>query len=300
MKGNFIPRGIIPALVTPLKNSEEVDLIGLKKLIRYQLDNGVHGIFVSGSTGEFYALSLEEKQKLIETTMDVVNGKVPVYAGTNAITTKESIQLTKMAESCGVDAVSILTPMFISPSANELYDHYKTIALNTDLPIVLYNNAPRTGVGIPVDTCVRLATDCSNIIGIKDSSGDFTLTGEYIRRTRHLPHFHVLQGRDTQILSGLVYGATGAIAATANVAPALVVEIYEKYQNGDLAGALEAQYALAPLRIAFSLGTFPAVIKEALQMIGIPVGATTAPCGPLNEVEKNQLHTVLVGMKLIQ
>lgn len=300
MRNSFVPRGIIPALVTPLKSSEEVDLVGLKKLIRYQLDNGVHGIFVIGSTGEFYALSMDQKKKLIEVTMEEVNGKVPVYAGTNGITTKESIELTKMAESCGVDAVSILTPMFISPSANELYEHYRTIARATELPIVLYNNAPRTGVSIPVEACVRLATDCENIIGIKDSSGDFTLTGEYIRRTRHLPHFHVLQGRDTQILSGLVYGATGAIAATANVAPALVVEIYEKYQQGDLPGALEAQYALAPLRIAFSLGTFPAVIKEALAMIGIPAGATSAPCGPLNESERAQLRTVLVGMNLIQ
>ncbi|MDT4762714.1 4-hydroxy-tetrahydrodipicolinate synthase [Sphaerochaeta sp. PS] len=299
MYKNFVPRGIIPALVTPLKNSEEVDLVSLRKLIRYQLDNGVHGIFVIGSTGEFYALSMEEKQKLIEATVDEVAGKIPVYAGTNDITTRESIQLTKMAERCGVDAVSVLTPMFISPSPKELYTHYKAIAESTDLPIILYNNSPRTGVGIPVDTCVKLATDCQNIIGIKDSSGDFTLTGEYIRRTRHLSHFHVLQGRDTQILAGFVYGATGAIAACANVAPAIVVDIYEKYMQGDLQGALEAQYALAPLRLAFSLGTFPSVIKEALHMIGIPAGITTAPCGPLTDEERAQLQKVLLGMGLL-
>lgn len=299
MKTHFIPRGVIPALVTPLDSQERFNDKALRNLIRYTLKGGVHGIFVIGTTGEFYAMDISEKRRVIETAIDECKGRVPVYAGTGGITTRECIALTQMAEDCGADAVSVLTPMFISPSQNDLYTHFKSIADNTSLPVILYNNKPRTGVGISAETAARLATSCANIVGIKDSSGDFTLTGEYIRLNRENEHFHVLQGRDTQIYAGLSYGATGAIAACANVAPRIAATIYDKFIAGDLQGALEAQYELAPLRLAFSLGTFPAVIKDALKIIGIDVGDCAQPVNPLNAEEKKQLTAILQAMKLL-
>ncbi len=295
----FVPRGIIPALITPLNSDESLNCDALARHIEYLIDNGVHGIFVSGTTGEFYALSLEEKRMMIRTAINTVKGRVPVYAGTGGITTKECIALTKMAEEEGVDAVSVLTPMFISPSQDDLYDHYKRIAESTSLPIILYNNVPRTGVNIAVKTVERLS-QIDNIIGIKDSSGNFDLTSEYIRVTRNNPYFHVLQGRDTHILAGLTYGATGAIAATSNVAPALVVSIYENFMKGDMKAALDAQFRLAPLRMAFSLGTFPMVIKSALSMIGIDAGPCKSPVYDLKPAEKEQLRAVLEEMNLIK
>lgn len=294
---SFLPKGIIPAVVTPLTQEGNVNEKALRKLINYLIEGGSHGLFVMGTSGEFYGFTFEEKKAVLEITIDEVRGRVPVFMGTGAITTKESILLTNMAEECGADAVSVLTPMFISPSQEELYQHYKVISENTGLPIILYNNLPKTGVTITPATAEKLA-EIPNIVGIKDSSGDFTMTAEYIRRTRD-KDFSVLAGRDTHIYASLCYGSVGAIAACANVAPRLCADIYDKFMAGDRQGALEAQYALAPLRIAFTLGSFPSVLKEALAMIGIDVGPCVSPIGGMAPEKRDELKKVLTEMGLI-
>jgi 4-hydroxy-tetrahydrodipicolinate synthase len=294
----FKPFGIIPAMVTPLTPEGKINEAALRKFTDYLIEGGSHGLFVVGTTGEFYGLSPEEKRELFRITVDQVKGRVPVYAGTGAITTREAVQLTRLAEEAGADAVSVLTPMFISPSQKELIRHYTAIAESTRLPVLLYNNPPKTGVNLAAATVAKLA-EVPNIVGIKDSSGDFTLTGEYLRLTRG-KEFHVLLGRDTLIYAGLCYGATGSIAACANVAPRLVADIYDKYVAGDLKGALEAQYTLAPLRIAFTLGSFPAVIKESLELLGIDAGTCMEPVGPMSAEEKEQLKKILREMGLLK
>ena len=295
---DFIPKGIIVALVTPLTDEYKINESGLRKLINYVIDGGVHGIFVSGTAGEFWAFKPEEKREIIQIALDETKGRVPVYAGAGGITTRECVLLANIAEDCGVDAVSILTPMFISPTQEELITHYKTIAENTALPVILYNNVPKTGVTLTAATVEKLA-EVNNIVGIKDSSGDFTLTEEYIRRTKG-KQFHVLIGRDTQIHACLCYGGSGAIAACANIAPKICVDIYEKYISGDAKGSLEAQYLLAPLRMAFNLGTHPAMLKKALEMIGIEAGPCVTPVGPMGVEEEKQLKRVLIQMKLVK
>lgn len=295
---NFEPKGILPAMITPLTKEGKVNEKALRKLINYLIDGGIHGIFAIGTTGEFYGLTHDEYRETIQITLDEVKGRVPVYAGASAITTKEVINLVNIAEECGVDALSVLTPMFISPNQDQLYTHYKTIAENTKLPILLYNNVPKTGVNITAATVEKLA-DIDNIIGIKDSSGDFTLTGEYIRRTRG-KNFHVMLGRDTLIHAGLCYGAKGSVAACANVAPRLCADIYDKYMAGDREGSLEAQFTLAPLRLAFTLGTFPTVIKEALELLGIEAGPCMDPVGPMTDEEREQLKKVLINMGILK
>jgi 4-hydroxy-tetrahydrodipicolinate synthase len=294
---NFIPKGIIPAMITPLTQDGKINEQALRKLITYFIDGGVHGIFAVGTTGEFYGLTHEEKRDLFQISLDEAAGRVPIYAGTGAITTEECIQLTQIAEECGVDAVSILTPMFISPSQQELVQHYTAIARNTSLPILLYNNLPKTGVTITVATAEKLA-DVENIVGIKDSTGDFTMTAEYIRNTRD-KDFYVLAGRDTLIHACLCYGGHGSIAACANVAPRLCAEIYDKYVAGDIAGSLEAQFKLAPLRLAFTLGSFPTVIKEGLELLGIEAGPCKGPIGLMKPEEKEQLKQILIQMDLL-
>lgn len=218
-------------------------------------------------------------------------GRVPVYAGTGGITTREVIALNKRAEQTGVHAVSILTPMFVTPTQEELYRHYATIADATTLPVLLYNNPSRTGgVNLSPALVTRLA-EHPNIVGIKDSSGDLSLTLEYICQTPD--SFIVLMGRDTLIYAGLLHGTQGAIAATANINPALVVEIYRAFIAGDLERALMAQQKLASLRQAFSLGTFPVVVKEALTLIGIPAGPARAPVGPLSTESQAKLKQII-------
>ncbi len=293
----FIAKGIIPALVTPMNEDGTLKESALRKLLDHVIMDGVHGVFIISSTGESYGLSKEEKRKAIEVTVDHVARRVPVYAGTGAVTTRETIELTQMAEECGVDAVSIVTPYFITPTQKELAEHYKAIARNTGLPVILYNNVGRTGLNIDVTTVERLA-EVKNIVGIKDSSGNMTQAAEYVRLTKD-KEFNVLMGRDTLIFGGLCYGAAGAIASCANIAPKLCVSIYDKFISGDIKGAREAQFDLAPLRVAFELGTFPVVIKEALKIIGIDTGVCLSPITPLDEAIKQKLKEILEEMKLI-
>lgn len=297
-KMKFVPKGIIPPIITPLKENGDVNYEVLKIMVNHLIEEGVHGLFPMGTTGEFYAFDEKTYKKVLETVVEETNGRVPVYGGANHITTRGVKHLVKICEEVGVDAVSVLTPMFISQTQEELYEYFAEIAESTPLPIILYNNKPKTNVTIQPETVAKLA-EIENIVAVKDSTGDMTNTAEYIRLTRGNEGFHVLMGRDTLIYAALCYGASGAIASCANVAPRIAADIYNKYMAGDFQGALEAQFTLAPLRIACNLGTFPAVIKEGLVQQGIPVGKCLAPISELKPEEKRKLHQVLVQMKLV-
>lgn len=290
------PKGIIPAMVTPLTVDDQLNERALRGLTEYLIDGGVHGVFALGSQGEFWAFSADEKERVWKIVVEQTNHRVPVYAGTAAVTTRETIALTQLAERAGVDAVSILTPFFVSPSDDELFDHYRSIAESTALPILLYGNPARTGVMLSPRLVARLA-EIENIVGIKDSTGDLELAAEYIRVAP--AGFSVLMGRDTLIFGALLYGAKGAIAATANVAPHMVASIYDCFQAGDLAGAKAAQAKLSPLRLAFSWGTFPVVIKEALDLMGMEGGPARAPVGPLAAEQRARLKSILQQMGLL-
>src|ERR1700758_737651 len=173
--------GIIPPVATPMQANEDLDLPRLRWFLDELIAAGVHGVFVLGTNSEFYALDEREKQEVVTTAVAHVNKRVPVFAGTGAETTREAVRLTRMAEREGADGVSVITPYFISPTQQEIYDHFRRIAESTSLPVLLYNN-PSTcgGLKIDVDTVARLA-QIPNILGIKDSSGDLQNTNEYIR-----------------------------------------------------------------------------------------------------------------------
>ena len=304
----YRPYGIIPPIITPFREDGSIDYNAMADMAVYLVDNGVHGLFPFGTTGEFYAVNDEEYVAALKTVRDAVKGKmdrfghpVQLLAGCSHITTRGVIRLLRMVEEIGgYDAISVLTPMFISQTQEELYTHFRTIADSTAMPVIMYNNKPKTNVTIAPETVARLVKDCPNIIAVKDSTGDMTTSEEYLRLTApYRDRFSVLMGRDTMIYAGLAYGCTGAIASCANVAPRIVADIYDKYVDGDREGALAAQYRLAPLRIATGMGTFPEVIKEGLTLLGIPVGKCLAPISELTPVEKEKLRQVLVDMGLI-
>ena len=278
--------GIIPPVATPMKANEDLDLPRLRWFLDQLIAAGVHGVFVLGTNSEFYALDECEKQEVIATAVAHVNRRVPVYAGTGAETTREAVRLTRMAEQEGADGVSVITPYFVSPSQQEIADHYRRIAESTSKPVILYNN-PSTcgGLKIDVDTVAKLA-QVPNILGVKDSSGDLQNTVEYLKVVPE--RFSVMMGRDTLIFPALVMGARGAVPATGNIAPALLVEIYEKYRKGDLEGAKSAQLRLNPLRMALTLGTAPGAVKAALEMLGTSLGPCRSPVSGLS-VEKKPL-----------
>jgi 4-hydroxy-tetrahydrodipicolinate synthase len=271
--------GIIPPVATPMRADEELDLPRLRWFLDRLIAAGVHGVFVLGTNSEFYALEEREKQAVIATAVEHVNKRVPVYAGTGAESTREVIRLTQMAEREGADGVSIITPYFVSPTQQEIYDHYRRIAEHTRLPVLLYNN-PGTcgGVKIDVDTAVRLA-QVPNIAGMKDSSGDLQNTNEIVRAVPET--FAVMMGRDTLILPALLFGARGAVPATGNIAPALLVEIYETFRSGDLEAAKAAQLRLNPLRLALALCTAPGAVKAALEVLGLSIGPCRSPVSGL-------------------
>lgn len=304
----YKPYGVIPPIITPFCEDGTIDCVSLAKMSVHLVDHGVHGLFPFGTTGEFYAVSDEEYIKGLKTVRDAVAGRTDRYgrpiqliAGCSHITTREVIRLIRLVEQVGgYDAVSVLTPMFISQTQEELYRHFKAIADSTSMPILMYNNKPKTNVTIAPETVRRLAEDCPNIIGVKDSTGDMTNCEEYLRLTRDMgDRFSVMMGRDTMIYAGLHYGCTGAVASCANVAPRLTSDIYDKFVEGDYQGALQAQFELAPLRIACGMGTFPEVIKEGLVMQGIPVGKCLDPIQELTDEEKKKLHAVLEKMNLL-
>jgi 4-hydroxy-tetrahydrodipicolinate synthase len=283
--------GIIPPVATPMQSNEDLDLPRLKWFIDHLIKNGVHGIFVLGTNSEFYALDEREKQEVIATAVAHVNKRVPVYAGTGAETTREAVRLTRMAEKEGADGVSVITPYFVNPTQQEIIDHYRRIAEATSLPVVLYNN-PGTcgGVKIDVDSVAKLA-QVSNILGVKDSSGDLQNTIEYIRVVPE--RFAVMQGRDTLIYPALLFGARGAVPATANIAPALVVKIYESFQRGDQAAAKAAQLQLNPVRMSLVLGTAPGGVKAALALLGMSIGPSRSPVAPLSPEKQQKMRAAL-------
>lgn len=282
MDTSFI-HGVIPPIITPVDEEERVETKALRRVAEHIIKGGVHGILALGSNGEFFALDHTQQQRVVSTVMEQAAGRVPVYMGIGAITTRECLKLAKMAMAEKVQAITILPPMFLTPNEEELYQHIKAIADSTDLPVLLYNNPDKVKNNISVRLLERLV-DIPNIVGMKDSSGDMTLTAEYIRCTRH-KNFKIMAGRDVLIYGTLAYGGVGCVASTANIVPELVVEIYEKFVAGDLAGSLEAQFKLAPMRMAFNLGSFPVATKDAANLIGLDVGKSILPnttCSPEN------------------
>jgi 4-hydroxy-tetrahydrodipicolinate synthase len=284
-------RGIIPPVATPMQANEDLDLPRLRWFIDHLIAAGVHGIFVLGTNSEFYAMDEDEKQRVIATAVEHVRGRVPVYAGTGAECTREAVRLTRMAEREKVQGVSVITPYFILPSQQEIYDHYRRIAENTSLPVVLYNN-PGTcgGVKIDVDTVARLA-EIPNILGMKDSSGDLQNTVECIRAVPE--RFSVLMGRDTLIHAAMIFGAKGAVPATGNIAPRLLVEIYETFVRGEREASKAAQLKLNPIRMSLTLGTAPGGVKAALNLLGLPIGPCRSPVAPLSADKLQKMRAAL-------
>ena len=295
----FAPKGIVVPIVTPVTKDGALDEQAYRNLIDYLAENGIQGVFPFGTTGEFYAFDLGFYEEVLHITKDAVKGRMDIYAGANHITTQGAIQIARMVENVGgIDALSVLTPMFISQTQQEVYGFYREIAEETSLPIIIYNNRPKTNVMVEPATVARLA-QIENIVGVKDSTGDMTNTGEYLRLTRGIENFHVMMGRDTLIYAALCYGATGAIASCANVAPRIAVDIYEKFQAGDAKGALEAQFKFSALRVATNMGTFPVVLKEALKLIGYDCGDCVKPIEPLTDEQRQTLRNVLSEMGLL-
>lgn len=276
MNTDFI-KGIIPPIITPIDKNELIDEARLRKQIDFIIKGGVHGILLFGSNGEFYMVDEDDMKRGLAIAVDHTKKRVPLYFGIGAIKTRKCIQLAQMAKAGGADAISVLQPMFLKPNADELYQHFKAIAESVPgMPMLLYNNPGRVGYSMTGDLVAKLANDVENIVGIKDSSGDMTLTSELIMLTAH-KNFRVLGGKDTLIYGTLAHGGGGAVATMANAFPELTCSIYEKYVAGDIAGSLQAQYKLNPLRFTLDKASFPVGTKDYAKLVGLDVGEPYLP-----------------------
>lgn len=284
------PEGIIVPIITPMTEDEEINEEELRNQINRMISSGIHGIFCVGTNGESYALSNEEKLKVIEITVDETRGRVPVYAGTGCISTKETIKLSLKAKELGVDALSILSPYYVAVSQDDIYGYFAAIAQSVDLPIVLYNIPARTGNNIDYKTVARLSK-YQNIVGIKDSSGNFDNTLRYIEDTDE--RISVLSGNDSLILWTLLAGGNGAIAGTANLFPELLVQIYKLWQKGEINKANELQRKLRPFRDVMKMGNPNSVVKRAMNLLGYNVGPARRPVSGANPKIDEQLEKVL-------
>lgn len=285
----FKPQGIIPAMVTPLTEQGEINEPVLRQHVQRFIKAGVHGLFCLGTNGEFFSLTFEEKIRVAEIIISEAKGQIPIYAGAGDISTPSTVRLARKFEELGADAISVITPYFLTFSQKELIDHYRTVADSTELPVVLYNIPARTANSLQSKTVVELSK-ISNIVGIKDSSGSFDNILQYLDAVDE--SFAVLAGSDSLILPTLMAGGKGAIAATANVFPELLVSIYDNFQKGDCLAAEEAQKGLRALRTSFAQGTLPSVLKAFLDRMGLQAGPARPPVGRLTEAARIELERV--------
>jgi 4-hydroxy-tetrahydrodipicolinate synthase len=283
--------GIIPAMLTPFTSSGDLDIDGLKKNVDFLIESGVSQIMCLGSTGEAATLTREECVKITEATVKAANGRVPVMAGTGATSTREVIERSKEAKSAGADSIMIVTPFYEIPNQDGLYKHYASIAEAVDIPICLYNIPPHTQVEIAPETLEKLAK-IGNIQALKDSSGNLSYFAEVMRRVGD--KMSILNGGDDITLPCFALGCHGAILALANIAPRMVVDLFQATQQNDKGKSLDIFFKLLPIARAISVAqNFPAPVKEAVNMLGRPAGPARSPIVPVGNSEKEEIKKAL-------
>lgn len=284
-------KGIIPPILTPMDEEENVNEKELRNQVNRLIGAGVHGIFAFGTNGEGYALSESEKESILEVVIDETAGRVPVYAGSGCITTKDTIRMSQKAKGLGADVLSVITPWFAAASQNDLLEHYREVAKAVDMPIVLYNIPARCGNSLLPATVAKLA-EIDNIVGAKDSSGSFDNMLQYIELTRE-KDFAILSGNDSLIYWNLLAGGAGGIAGCANVFPKNMAGIYDAFISGDLKQAKTLQDNIRPFRNCFRFGNPNTIVKAAVALLGYPVGRCRRPFNQIIQEGQTALSQVL-------
>ncbi|WP_194841977.1 4-hydroxy-tetrahydrodipicolinate synthase [Gracilibacillus salitolerans] len=282
---------VLTAMVTPFDQNGEIDYGKTERLINYLLQNGTDALVVTGTTGESPTLSKEEKISLIKFTVKTVNGRVPVIAGTGSNNTRESIELTKKAETIGVDGIMLVAPYYNKPSQEGLYQHFRVIAEATTLPVMLYNIPGRTSVNVNPETIIDLSK-IDNIVSVKEASGNLDVMTKIIRKTDQ--DFSLYSGDDNLTLPAVAIGANGIVSVSSHVVGNEMNEMIAACQNGDILRAQELHQFLLPIMQSLFMAPSPTPVKAALAMNGIDVGGVRLPLVPLNNEEmqllRHQLH----------
>jgi len=283
--------GTIPPTVTVFDSDGEIDREKTKKFLRYIISEGVHGIFVAGSTGECSLMTLEQRREIIDIGVEAAEGKVPVFAGTGHNSTRITVELTKYAEDAGADVAVVSLPHYPRPLEEGLYQHYKAAAESVNIPIFVYSWRGQYGYSMEPETVARLAED-GYIVGIKDAHEDIDHTAEIIRLTKG--KITVLEGYETKILPALCLGADGSMCTSGNLIPAEIVGIYSLFKNGKIEQAREKQLAILPLINLLSTRHDYQLLKESIRLLGHDVGDALMPtskvCPDIMEKIKAELR----------
>lgn len=286
--------GAITAIITPFRNGR-LDVPALKKLVEFQVRNGISGIVPCGTTGESATLSFDEHEKVIQVVMEASAGRVRVIAGTGSNNTKEAVVLTRYAKKAGADAALVITPYYNKPTQKGLVAHFTAIAEEVDIPVILYNVPGRTGVNMTADTVARLS-EIGNIAGVKEASGNLAQVCDILRSTPRT--FCVLSGDDALYFPMLALGAKGVISVVSNVAPREMADLYDAFISGRIATAREIHYRLWPLMQTLFIETNPIPVKTAAAMMGMIKEEFRLPLCPMSDVNRKALAKVLSGLKI--
>ena len=289
-------KGAFTAIVTPFKNGR-LDEDAYRELIEFQIQGGIHGMVPCGTTGESATLSHAEHKRVVETCIDQVKKRVMVIAGTGSNNTAESLELTQHAEAAGADAALMITPYYNKPTQEGLYQHYKTVASNTRIPIVVYNVPSRTSVNLLPETVARL-TDFPTIKGIKEATGDLKQCAKVLQLCGD--KITVLSGDDFTVLPLLAVGGQGVISVVSNVAPGDMAGMCNAFFAGDLAKARGLHYKMWPLMEAMFFETNPTPAKTALKMMGKITGEVRQPLCLMSKANEDKLRQVMQKYGLIK
>lgn len=289
-------QGALVAIVTPFKDGR-VDEASLRQLIEFQIANGTDGIVPCGTTGESATLSFQEHERVIEITVEQVNKRVPVVAGTGSNNTEEAIRLTRHARKAGADGALMISPYYNKPTQEGLYRHFKTVAQEVDIPIILYNIPGRTAVNIEPATIARLAA-IDNIVGVKEASGSMKQVTDIVSLCDE--PFVMLSGEDYITYPLLCVGGKGVISVVSNVAPRDMSDLCRLTLKGDFTAARKLYYRLLPLCHALFYETNPAPVKEALFMMNkIASNEVRLPLAPMSDANRERLRADLQAYGLV-
>ncbi|MDA1089016.1 MAG: 4-hydroxy-tetrahydrodipicolinate synthase [Proteobacteria bacterium] len=288
-------QGSMTALITPFKDGR-VDEDAFRSFVEWQIEEGTEGVIPCGTTGESPTLNHKEHMRVTELCIEVVDGRVPVIAGTGSNSTAEAIELTRHAKDAGAAAGLVVTPYYNKPTQEGLYRHYKAIVDAVDLPILIYNIPGRSIVDMSVDTMARLAK-LPNIVGVKDATSD--LARPMLTRLAIGTDFCQLSGEDATIVPFLAGGGVGCISVTANIAPRMCASLHQSWRDGDMAAVMEMQDRLIPLHMAMFCESSPGPVKHAAQLIGKCNGETRLPICDITETSKATVKKAMVGAGLL-
>lgn len=287
--------GAFTALITPLDEEDELDEEGFRQNIRMQVEGGIDGLVPVGTTGECATLSHEEHERVIEIAVDVADGEVPVVAGTGSNSTREAIKLTRHAKEVGVDGVLLVGPYYNKPTQRGLYEHFRKLAEDVDIPQIIYNIPSRTGRNIDAETLVKLS-ELKNVVGVKEASGDLNQIMEIVQGSGD--DFDILSGDDRLALPILSLGGVGVISVASNLVPGKVSSMVGSYLKGDVQTAREMHYELLPLFESLFLETNPGPVKAAMEILGRPAGRPRLPLVEASEGTRDVLTDVLSELGL--